>query len=106
MWLELSIGLRVSPAKPAIWLRSPWSVGTGLPPKPWREALPLSEAVYRQESIALDSYRLAHALVRQSKAAEALPYARRAVEIFTRLGSPDLAKAQATLAECEQALAK
>lgn len=71
-----------------------------------REALPLSEAVYRQESIALDSYRLAHALVRQSKAAEALPYARRAVEIFTRLGSPDLAKAQATLAECEQALAK
>ena len=71
-----------------------------------REALPLSEAVHRQELIALDNRRLAHALVRQGKAAEALPYARRAVEIYTRLGSPVLAKAQATLAEREQALAK
>jgi len=44
--------------------------------------------------------------VRQRKAAEALPHARRAVEIYTRLGSPNLANAQATLAECEQAPAK
>ena len=71
-----------------------------------REALPLSEAVHRQELIALDNHRLAKALVRQGKAAEALPHARRAVEIFTRLGVPsDIADAQATLAECLQALA-
>ena len=34
--------------------------------------------------------------------AEALPYARRAVEIYTRLGSPDLEKARAMLRECEE----
>jgi tetratricopeptide (TPR) repeat protein len=66
-----------------------------------REALPLSEAVHRQELIASNNYRLAKALVRQGKAAEALPHARRAVGILTDLGSPDLAAAQATLRECE-----
>lgn len=66
-----------------------------------REALPLSEAVHRQELIASNNHRLAEALVRQGKAAEALPHARRAVDLFTRLGSPDLAYAQATLTECE-----
>lgn len=44
--------------------------------------------------------------MRQGKAAEAMPHARRAVEIFTRLGTPDLAAAQAILAACEQALPK
>lgn len=66
-----------------------------------REALSLSESIHRQELVAAQSYHLALALVRQGKAAEALPYAQRAVEIFTRLGLPDLAKAQAFLAECE-----
>ncbi|MCF7732059.1 MAG: hypothetical protein K9N23_10240 [Akkermansiaceae bacterium] len=51
--------------------------------------------------IAGNCWYLAKALVRQDKTAEALPHARRAVEIFTHLGSPDLAKAQTILAECE-----
>lgn len=66
-----------------------------------REALALSEAVHRQDLVAEDNHRLAKALVGQSRTAEALAHARRAVEIFTLLGSPDLARAQATLAECE-----
>lgn len=65
-----------------------------------REALPLSEAIHRQQLIALDNRRLAEALMHQGKVAEALPHARRAVEIFTRLGHPDLAAAQAILDEC------
>ena len=66
-----------------------------------REALPLSEKLGRQESIASNCQRLAQALVRQGKSTEALPHARRAVEIFTRLGSANLEIARATLAECE-----
>jgi hypothetical protein len=42
--------------------------------------------------------------VRQGKAAEALPHARKAVAIHTRLGSPTLAEAQAILTECEAAV--
>ncbi len=66
-----------------------------------REALPLSEKVGRRELIAEDCRRLAKALVGQHMKAEALPYARRAVDIYTQLGSPDLADARETLIECE-----
>jgi len=66
-----------------------------------RESLPLAEKLGRQEVIASNSHRLAKALLRQGKPAEALPHARRAVEIYTRLGSPNLEGARTTLAECE-----
>ncbi|GAA5131238.1 tetratricopeptide repeat protein [Luteolibacter yonseiensis] len=70
-----------------------------------RKSLSLSETVNRHELIARDNRVLAHALLRQGKAADALPHARRAKEIYTRLGSPDLSAAQTTLAECEVSLA-
>jgi tetratricopeptide (TPR) repeat protein len=66
-----------------------------------REALELCAGVGRQELIGVNCHRLAKALVRQRNAADALPHARRAVDIFSRLGSPKLAAAQATLAECD-----
>jgi hypothetical protein len=67
-----------------------------------REALLLCEKVGRQELIASNCYRLAGALVRHGKGAEGLPHARRAVEIYTRLGSLNLEGARATLRECEE----
>lgn len=70
-----------------------------------REALCLVENFGHQELIASDCSYLAQALLRQGKAAEGLPYARRAVNIFTQLGTPYLASAKANLAECEHALA-
>jgi tetratricopeptide (TPR) repeat protein len=66
-----------------------------------RKALRLAEAVHRQELIAANNYRLAKALVRQGKAAEGLLHAQHAVDIYIRLGSPDLEAARATLRECE-----
>lgn len=67
-----------------------------------REALILAEKVGRLELIAGDRTRLAVALARQDKKEEALPHARRAVEIYQKLGSPNLASAQQVLAECEE----
>ena len=69
-----------------------------------RESLSLGEMEPRQELIAENCSHLAKALVRQGKAAEALTHARRAVDIYPHLRSPDLEAARETLRECEAAL--
>lgn len=66
-----------------------------------REAMRLAEKIGRQELIAWTSHLTAKALIRQGRKEEALPHARRAAEIYQKLGSPDLAGTQQTLAECE-----
>lgn len=66
-----------------------------------REALALSENLGRQELIASNCRRIAKALARQGKPDVAVPHARRAVEIYTRLGHPNLKAARATLGQCE-----
>lgn len=66
-----------------------------------REALTLAQNVGRKELIAYNCFRLARALVQQGRKAEALPYARRAVEIFTALRHLGLEVGHQILAECE-----
>ena len=66
-----------------------------------REALFLSEKLGSQELIACSSNRLAKSLVHQGKRSEALLFAHRAVEIYTRIGSPDIVEARETLRQCK-----
>jgi tetratricopeptide (TPR) repeat protein len=66
-----------------------------------REALSLAEKVGRKELIASNCRRLAEALTRQGRKTEAIPHARRAVEIFTALRHHQLEYTRRTLAECE-----
>lgn len=65
-----------------------------------REALTASEELGRKEFIADNCHVLAKCLVAQGKIAEALPYARKAVEIYEPLDSPKLPNARETLREC------
>lgn len=69
-----------------------------------REALVLDEELGRVELVGVDCYRIAVAQLRQGHAGEALPFARRAVEITVRLRTPDLDAAREVLAECEAAV--
>jgi len=70
-----------------------------------REALEGAEKIGRQEVIAGNCHWIAKALLKQNKnLEEALTFAQRAVEIFTRLRYRDLPEAQDTLAEIEKAM--
>lgn len=73
-----------------------WAEAEGLA----REALKLANKVGRKGLIAGICQILAKALARQDRGGEGLGHAERAVALFSELRSPNLAKAQATLAEC------
>lgn len=66
-----------------------------------RESLLLSQGVGHLDLIASDCRRLARALLEQGKKTEARLHARRAVEILTKLGSPDVAAVSAILVKTE-----
>src|SRR6201988_3598264 len=65
------------------------------------EALRLAESVGNWRVIASACHHLSLALLGQGKKAEAIPYARRALSIYTRLGSPDAANAKEAVIACE-----
>ncbi len=79
--------------------RGEWAAAEGMA----REAMPLLEAAGQLDIVARDCRILARAMTRQGRPMEGLPYARRAIEILTRLRHRELAEAQAVLKECEEA---
>lgn len=69
-----------------------------------REALSLCEKIGRKQLIASNCRRVAESLLRQANRDCALPYAQRALDIYTDLGmASDIEAAHQTLAECEAA---
>lgn len=64
------------------------------------EALKLAEGIGHNHLIAFNRWRLAKSLARQGRGAEGRYHVERAIAIFTELRSPELAEAQAVLAEC------
>ena len=70
--------------------------------KEGRKALHLSEQIGRQESIADSCAIIAKALLMQGQPTEALPFARRAVDICARLNFPRLEQFNVLLAACEK----
>lgn len=66
-----------------------------------RDALTFSEEVGRLDLIGQNSGRLAAYLLEQGKKAEALPYAQRAIEVFSQLDSPYLEDARKILKQCQ-----
>jgi tetratricopeptide (TPR) repeat protein len=72
-----------------------------------REALIIAQKVGRQSSIASNYSYIAEALLNQNRnLSEAVSFANRAVEIFTRLKSPSLQWARDILEQLERVLAK
>ena len=67
-----------------------------------RELLPLGEKLGNQQFIATNYALIAKALAMQDKKTEGLSHAKKAVDIYDRLGSPDLAYAQEVLKLCEE----
>lgn len=66
-----------------------------------QEALLLTEKLGRVELIAESCETLALALVGQAKGVQGLPYALRSVELYIRLGSPNIERARGVLRACE-----
>jgi tetratricopeptide (TPR) repeat protein len=66
-----------------------------------RERLDLAKELGRLDLIAINCHRLALTCVRQGKKEEALPFVRRAVDIYTQLGMPAMIEsARETAMEC------
>lgn len=68
-----------------------------------RQALLLARGIRNRELIAVNYARIGEALAGQQRTPEGMPYAYRAVESLTALRSPQLARAEKTLREFEDA---